>query len=121
MAVAPVTNWLFYDSIYTERYMDKPSDNEEGYKNSKISNFDSIKEKIRFLVMHGTADDNVHFQNTLNLLDKFNLNKVENYDLLVFPDSNHNISNHNAYVIVFDKLFNWLKSAFNNEFIRQDE
>ncbi|OWB63745.1 hydrolase activity protein [[Candida] boidinii] len=121
MAVAPVTNWLFYDSIYTERYMNKPNDNIEGYKNSKISNFENFKNKIKFLIMHGTSDDNVHFQNTLNLLDKFNLNKIENYELLIFPDSNHNISNHNAYIIVFDKLFNWLKSAFNNEFLNQND
>lgn len=113
MAVAPVTDWLFYDSIYTERFMNKPENNEAGYEESRINNIDNFKKVKRFLVMHGTGDDNVHLQNTLSLLDQFDLHSVENYDMHIFPDSNHSIYYNNANAIVYDKLFNWLRSAFN--------
>ncbi|ODV87289.1 hypothetical protein CANARDRAFT_26701 [[Candida] arabinofermentans NRRL YB-2248] len=117
MAVAPVTNWLLYDSIYTERYMDLPSNNAENYeKNSQITDINAFKNVERFLIMHGTGDDNVHFQNTLHLVDKFDLHTVENYDMFVFPDSNHNIAYNNANTIVYDKLFNWLEHAFEGMF-----
>ncbi|KAH3673639.1 hypothetical protein WICMUC_003542 [Wickerhamomyces mucosus] len=117
MAVAPVTNWLFYDSIYTERYMGLPEYNQEGYKNSQITNYDNLKKVERFLVMHGTADDNVHAQNTYWLLDHFDLKEVTNYDVKIFPDNDHSIRYHNANKIVYDKLFNWLKDAFSGEFL----
>ncbi|ODV60755.1 uncharacterized protein ASCRUDRAFT_21804, partial [Ascoidea rubescens DSM 1968] len=117
MSVAPVTNWLFYDSIYTERYMDLPKNNEKGYREisviSELENFKSVK---RFLIMHGTADDNVHFQNSLDLIDRFNLKTVENFDLKYFPDSNHGIFHHGANKIVYDKLFKWLSDAFAGDF-----
>jgi dipeptidyl aminopeptidase len=70
MAVAPVTDWRFYDSIYTERYMHTPQHNPGGYDNTSISNVTALGENVRFLIMHGVADDNVHMQNTLTLLDK---------------------------------------------------
>lgn len=62
--------------------------------------------------MHGTGDDNVHFQNSLKFLDMLDQAGVENYDVHVFPDSDHSISYHNANTIVYDKLFIWLKLAF---------
>ncbi|TVY27720.1 putative dipeptidyl-aminopeptidase B [Lachnellula hyalina] len=118
MAVAPVTDWRFYDSIYTERYMHTPQHNPDGYDNSSISNATAIGQNVRFLVMHGVADDNVHMQNTLTLLDKLDLAGVENYDVHVFPDSDHSIYFHNANRIVYDKLSNWLINAFNGEWLR---
>lgn len=118
MAVAPVTNWLFYDSIYTERYMDKPENNKEGYEISQISKMENLAKSNRFLVMHGTADDNVHIQNTYSLLDQLDLKGVENYDVHVFPDSDHSIYHHNANTIIYDKLFSWLKDAFEGDFDR---
>lgn len=105
MAVAPVTDWRFYDSIYTERYMRTPHDNAEGYDASKVSNATALGQNKRFLVMHGVADDNVHFQNTLTLLDDLDLASVENYDVHVFPDSDHSIYFHNGNRIVFDSKF----------------
>ncbi|CAM9013235.1 unnamed protein product [Wickerhamomyces anomalus] len=116
MAVAPVTNWLFYDSIYTERYMDKPQNNKEGYEISQISKVGNLGKANRFLIMHGTADDNVHIQNTYSLLDQLDLGGVENYDVHVFPDSDHSIYHHNANIIVYDKLFSWLRDAFQGDF-----
>lgn len=91
LAVAPVTDWRFYDSIYTERYMHTPQHNLEGYDNATISDVQSIGENVRFLVMHGSADDNVHIQNSLTLIDKLDLAGVENYDVHVYPDSDHSI------------------------------
>ncbi|KAF9699811.1 hypothetical protein EKO04_002186 [Ascochyta lentis] len=118
MAVAPVTDWRFYDSIYTERYMHTPQHNAAGYDNTSISNVQSLSKNVRFLLMHGIADDNVHMQNTLTLLDKLDLAGVENYDVHVFPDSDHSIYFHNANRIVYDKLTWWLTNAFNGEWLR---
>jgi len=120
MAVAPVTDWRFYDSIYTERYMHTPQTNPGGYDNSSISNVTALSQSVRFLVMHGVADDNVHMQSTLTLLDKLDVAGVENYDVHVFPDSNHGIYFHNANRIVYDKLNNWLINAFNGEWLRTE-
>jgi dipeptidyl aminopeptidase B len=102
MAVAPVTDWRFYDSIYTERYMSTPQLNPGGYEQSTVSNVTALAQNVRFLLIHGVADDNVHMQNSLTLLDKLDLASVENYDVHVFPDSDHGIYFHNANKIVYD-------------------
>ena len=102
MAVAPVTDWRYYDSIYTERYMRTPQQNPAGYAASAVSNASALGENVRFLLMHGVADDNVHMQNSLTLLDKLDVAGVENYDVHVFPDSDHGIYFHNANHIVYD-------------------
>lgn len=122
MSVAPVTDWRFYgmraiifsfdtpmiakrasaDSIYTERYMHTPQRNPEGYDNTTISDMSALQNNVRFLIMHGAADDNVHMQNSLTLLDKLDLAGVENYDYHVFPDSDHSIYFHNANRMVYD-------------------
>ena len=113
MAVAPVTDWRFYDSIYTERYMQTPAHNPDGYAESAISNVTALAQNVRFMIMHGVADDNVHLQNTLTLLDKLDLAGVDNYDLHFFPDSDHSIYFHNANYMVYQKLEKWLINAFN--------
>ncbi|OAA80075.1 dipeptidyl aminopeptidase [Akanthomyces lecanii RCEF 1005] len=119
MAVAPVTDWRFYDSIYTERYMSTPQQNPDGYARSRVgANATALGQCTRFLLMHGSADDNVHFQNSLTLLDDLDMAGVENYDVHVFPDSDHGISFHNGNKIVYDKLNNWLINAFNGEWLK---
>ncbi|KAL8294427.1 hypothetical protein RB597_007886 [Gaeumannomyces tritici] len=118
MSVAPVTDWRFYDSIYTERYMLTPQLNPAGYESSAIKNTSALAASKRFLVMHGVADDNVHMQNSLTLLDELDLAGIENYDVHVFPDSDHSIYFHNANRIVYDKLENWLVNAFNGEWLK---
>ncbi|KAH8145102.1 uncharacterized protein LAJ45_10882 [Morchella importuna] len=120
MAVAPVTDWRFYDSIYTERYMHTPQNNPNGYESSAINNVTAISQNVRFLLMHGIADDNVHLQNSLTLLDKLDLASVENYDVHVFPDSDHSIYFHNANRMVYDRLSQWLIRAFNGEYLKLD-
>ncbi|KAF1826108.1 uncharacterized protein K489DRAFT_386574 [Dissoconium aciculare CBS 342.82] len=121
MAVAPVTDWRFYDSIYTERYMHTPQHNPQGYENATITNMDQLSKNVRFLVMHGVSDDNVHFQNTLQLLDRLDQANVRNYDVHVFPDSDHSIYFHNANRVVYEKLRDWLVNAFNGEWLRTDD
>lgn len=121
MAVAPVTDWRYYDSIYTERYMHTPQHNPDGYQNASISNMTALASNVRFLVMHGFSDDNVHFQNTLSLLDKLDQANVRNYDVHVFPDSDHSIFFHNANRVVYEKLSDWLVNAFNGEWLRTDD
>lgn len=89
IAVAPVTSWRFYDSVYTERFMTTPQENASGYDtNSPITHADKLKGN--FLLIHGTADDNVHVQNAMLLINKLvSLNK--NFDWLIYPDKNHGI------------------------------
>ncbi|CCH46400.1 hypothetical protein BN7_5993 [Wickerhamomyces ciferrii] len=120
MSVAPVTDWRFYDSVYTERYMHTPENNSKGYERSSVSNVTRLSETTRFLLCHGTGDDNVHFQNSLKFLDDLNLANVENYDVHIFPDSDHAIRYHNANVIIYDKLLLWLKKAFRGDYINYD-
>lgn len=114
--MAPVTKWKLYDTIYTERYLRSPQENPDGYQSASICNITNFKDVKRFLIMHGSGDDNVHFQNSLNLLDDFNLAGVENFDFMVFPDSDHSIKYHNGNVVVFDRIKSWLKRAFAGEF-----
>ncbi|WPK23157.1 hypothetical protein PUMCH_000384 [Australozyma saopauloensis] len=120
VSVAPVTQWKLYDSIYTERYMRTPQENPEGYVTASISDPESFKDVTRFLIMHGSGDDNVHFQNSLRLLDEFNLHSVENFDFMVFPDSDHSISYHNGNKVVYDRIVDWLRRAFANDFTRSN-
>ncbi|KAI1965623.1 hypothetical protein LOZ52_003146 [Ophidiomyces ophidiicola] len=118
MAVAPVTDWRFYDSIYTERYMHTPQNNRMGYDRTAISNVTALQSTVRFLVIHGTGDDNVHMQNTLTLLDKLDIGGVKNFDVHIFPDSDHGIYFHNAYMMVHQRLSDWLVNAFNGEWAK---
>lgn len=116
MSVAPVTQWSLYDSVYTERYMHTPQKNAEGYERASVHNVTQLGKAKRFLLCHGTGDDNVHFQNSAKLLDKLDQAGVENYDFHAFPDSDHAIRFHNANTIIYDKLFSWLDRAFRGEY-----
>ena len=85
--------------------MHTPQHNPTGYSNSSISNVTALQSNVRFLVMHGVADDNVHMQNSLALIDRLDLAGVENYDVHVFPDSDHSIHFHNANRMVYDRMY----------------
>ena len=85
--------------------MHTPQHNPTGYTNASISDMQGLQSNVRFLFMHGVADDNVHMQNSLTLLDKLDLAGVENYDVHVFPDSDHSIYFHNANRIVYDRMY----------------
>lgn len=120
MAVAPVTDWRYYDSVYTERYMHTPQTNPGGYENATVSNVTALGQNVRFLMVHGVADDNVHMQNSLAVIDRLDLAGIENYDVHFYPDSNHNIAFHNANRMVYDRLRYWLVAAFNGEWLRTE-
>ena len=89
VAVAPVTNWRYYDNIYTERFMRTPQENPSGYDdNSPINFVDRLKGN--YLLCHGSGDDNVHFQNAMELI-KALISEGKQFDLMVYPNKNHSI------------------------------
>ncbi|KAL7751692.1 Dipeptidyl peptidase 4 [Sorochytrium milnesiophthora] len=114
VAVAPVTDWRFYDSMYTERYMLTPTDNPEGYKKSAVSQMDGFK-KTKFLLVHGTGDDNVHFQQSVALVRKFQMAGVHNYRLQFFPDSDHSMNFDNAYSELYQLIVRFMQYAFDGK------
>ncbi len=108
IAVAPVTNWRYYDNVYTERYMQRPKDNPSGYDDNSPINFaDSLKGK--YLLIHGTADDNVHFQNAVELQKEL-IRLGKQFDSFYYPGSNHRISTGGAtihiHTLMRDFIFN---------------
>ncbi|KAJ2927846.1 hypothetical protein H1R20_g9258, partial [Candolleomyces eurysporus] len=111
MAVAPVTSWRLYDSIYTERYMNLPDVNPGGYINASITNVTGFK-NINYLLAHGSGDDNVHYANTAHLLDMFTQSKVRNYRFRMFTDSDHSISRRGANREVYEYLTAFLEEKW---------
>lgn len=102
VAVAPVTDWHLYDSIYTERYMKLPEDNAEGYETASPINFvDGFEGKL--LLMHGDADDNVHVQNSFQLIKKL-IDAGKDFDFMVYPRKTHGISGAESRVFLFNKM-----------------
>ena len=98
IAVAPVTSWRYYDTIYTEIYNNLPQYNAAGYDDNSPINFARMldDEKTRLLIIHGTADDNVHFQNTVELTRALN-RYGKQYDMMVYPDQNHSMLPSDTY------------------------
>jgi len=108
VAVAPVTNWRYYDNIYTERYMRTPQENASGYdNNSPINHVDKIKGN--YLIIHGTADDNVHFQNAAEMVRKMNDANIP-YDAEYYPNNNHGIRGGKTRLHLFSKITGFLIS-----------
>ena len=107
IAVAPVTNWRFYDSIYTERYMQTPQENTSGYDTNSPINF-ADKLKGNFLLIHGTADDNVHFQNSMQFIEAL-VQANKQFDWAVYPDKNHGIYGGKTRIQLFNKMTNFIK------------
>lgn len=102
IAVAPVTNWRYYDNIYTERFMRTPKENEKGYDdNSPIHFVNQLKGK--YLLVHGSADDNVHYQNTMEMIDTL-VAANKDFDLFVYPNKNHGIYGGNTRNHLFQKM-----------------
>lgn len=87
IAGAPVTSWELYDSHYTERFMDTPQENPEGYKNGSVLTYVN-KYKGLLRIMHGDMDDNVHMQNTIQLIDKLQ-NANKHFELMIYPGGRH--------------------------------
>lgn len=106
VAVAPVTNWRYYDNIYTERFMRTPQENPSGYDdNSPINHVDKIKGKL--LLAHGTGDDNVHVQNSIDLISAMVEANVQ-FDLMLYPNKNHFINGGNTRYHLFSGITDFL-------------
>ena len=107
IAVAPVTSWRFYDSIYTERYMQTPQENPSGYdENSPLSHVDGLKGK--FLLVHGSADDNVHVQNSMRLIEAL-VQANKQFDWRIYPDKNHSIYGGNTRLHLYTLMTDFIK------------
>src|SRR5699024_8700061 len=102
IAVAPVTSWRFYDTVYTERFMKTPQENPSGYdNNSPITHVDNLEGKL--LLIHGSGDDNVHVQNTMQMVEAL-IQANKQFDWLIYPDNDHGIYGGNTRYHLYQKM-----------------
>ncbi len=111
IAVAPVTDWRFYDTAYTERYMQTPDLNPEGYDDGPLAYARHLKG--RFLIIHGTADDNVHVQNTYRLAKRLQ-EEGKDFDMMIYPDRNHGIYGGLVRYQLYNKMYQYLLNNLKN-------
>ncbi len=107
IAVAPVTNWRFYDSIYTERYLTTPQENASGYDDNSPINYVS-KLKGNFLLIHGSGDDNVHVQNSMQMMEAL-IQANKQFDSQIYPDNNHGIYGGYTRIQLYNKMTMFVK------------
>lgn len=113
IAVAPVTSWRFYDTIYTERYLGTPQNNPEGYdENSPINHVDKLKGD--FLLVHGTADDNVHVQNSMRLVEAL-VQADKQFEWAMYPDKNHSIYGGNTRLHLYKKMTSFINETLGDK------
>lgn len=106
ISVAPVSNWRYYDSIYTERFMQTPQENPDGYDdNSPVNHVDKLKGK--FLLVHGSGDDNVHYQNTMELVNAL-VDANKQFDLFIYPNRAHGIGGGNTRLHLYTKMTDFI-------------
>ncbi len=108
IAVAPVTSWRFYDTIYTERYMQTPQENASGYDDNSPINFAHLL-KGKYLLIHGSGDDNVHVQNTMRMINAL-VEANKQFDLFIYPDRTHGIySARNDRLHLYKKMTTFIE------------
>ncbi|MEL6918757.1 MAG: S9 family peptidase, partial [Bacteroidota bacterium] len=107
IAVAPVTSWRFYDTIYTERYMQTPQENPSGYDDNSPFNYPELL-KGKYLLVHGSGDDNVHVQNTMRMIEAL-VQANKDFEWAIYPDKNHGIYGGNTRLHLFTKMTNFIK------------
>ncbi len=107
IAVAPVTSWRFYDTIYTERFMRTPQENPEGYDNESPFNYPELL-KGDYLLVHGSGDDNVHVQNSMRMIEAL-IQANKEFDWAIYPDKNHGIYGGNTRLHLYTKMTNFIK------------
>jgi dipeptidyl-peptidase-4 len=106
IAVAPVTNWRYYDNIYTERYMRTPQENAKGYDdNSPVNMIEKLKGN--YLLIHGSADDNVHLQNAMVMVDAL-VKSNKDFDSEIYPNKNHGIGGGVTRLQLFRRITNYI-------------
>ncbi|MBE0539199.1 MAG: DPP IV N-terminal domain-containing protein [Ignavibacterium sp.] len=117
LAEYSVTDWALYDNVYTERYMDLPSENKEGYKfGSAMTHASNYKGLLR--LTHGTLDDNCHMQNTLQLVDKLtNLNK--HFELMIYPNERHGVGFPKWVHAQTEYVQFWFKNFLGKDFVKE--
>ncbi len=106
IAVAPVTNWRYYDTVYTERFMRTPQENPSGYDDNSPTTYAKLL-KGKFLMIHGTADDNVHYQNALEFAEGLIQNKKQ-FEFMTYPDKNHGIYGGNTRPQLYQMMTDFL-------------
>ena len=106
IAVAPVTNWRYYDTIYTERFLRTPQENPKGYDENSPTSYAQLM-KGNFLLIHGTADDNVHFQNSMEFSEALIQNKKQ-FEFMAYPDKNHGIYGGQTRPQLYKKMTDFL-------------
>jgi len=106
IAVAPVTNWRYYDTVYTERFMRTPQENPKGYDDNSPTSYAQLL-KGNFLLIHGTADDNVHFQNSMEFSEALIQNKKQ-FEFMAYPDKNHGIYGGQTRPQLYKKMTDFL-------------
>ena len=112
VSISPVVDFRLYDSIYSERSMGNPNFNKAGYDSVSImSHVDNFKGNL--LVMHGTGDDNVHFQNTTQLINSF-IDKNKMIDVFIYPNRDHSLSGGTTRYYLNNKLFNYFNEKLKN-------
>ena len=110
VAVAPVSDWRLYDTIYTERYMSTPQNNPLGYKKGAPTHYaHRLGKKQKLLIMHGDFDDNVHFQNTVQMINALQVANKQ-FDLMMYPGKNHSISGGHIRLNLFTKATDYIKA-----------
>lgn len=107
IAVAPVTNWKYYDTVYTERFLQTPQENESGYNDNSPINYVDLM-KGNFLMIHGTADDNVHVQNAMQFAEAL-IQANKEFEYMVYPDKNHGIFGGNTRRHLYNKMTKFIK------------
>ena len=108
IAVAPVTNWRFYDTIYTERFMGLPKNNPGGYDSNSPLNFAHLLER-EYLLIHGSADDNVHLQNTMRMVEEL-IQENKQFEWMIYPDKNHGIYGGNTSIHLYNKMTTFIET-----------
>ena len=107
IAVAPVTSWRFYDSVYTERFMRTPEENASGYDDNSPLNYAELL-KGNYLLIHGSGDDNVHVQNSMRLIEAL-VQANKPFDWAIYPDKNHGIYGGMTRIHLFNKMTRFIK------------
>lgn len=113
IAVAPVTNWKWYDSVYTERYMQTHEENKDGYEENSPINFADQLEG-NYLLVHGLADDNVHFQHTAEMTNELIANNKQ-FDTMIYPNRSHGISSNNARIHLYTLMTKFLNEKLKGK------
>ncbi|XP_007494329.2 dipeptidyl peptidase 4 isoform X1 [Monodelphis domestica] len=114
IAVAPVSRWDYYDSVYTERYMGLPTpeDNLDSYRNSTVMSRAENFKQVEYLLIHGTADDNVHFQQSAQI-SKALVEAGVDFQAMWYTDENHSIGSNAAHQHIYTHMSHFLKQCFH--------